>query len=85
LACNPKFLDCGRGKLDYIDNASDVDLVLWGKWKTNANATQCFYRNSDVFVFGIYSSAVNLTVSTSLAQKYAYSLFWGFQASRKFH
>ena len=78
--CDFKFLDCGEG-IDVNIRMNKINEKLWGEWRVNANATRCFYQNSDVFKFGIYSTAVNVTVSTSYVQKYVYSLFWGFQAS----
>ncbi|KAL0357622.1 UNVERIFIED_CONTAM: putative cyclic nucleotide-gated ion channel 20, chloroplastic [Sesamum calycinum] len=67
------FIDCGHGN-DYGDFENDP---AWELWKTNENATACFWK--DGFDFGIYENAVNLTTHKSLVTKYVYSFFWGFQ------
>ncbi|XP_011035549.1 PREDICTED: probable cyclic nucleotide-gated ion channel 20, chloroplastic isoform X2 [Populus euphratica] len=67
-----KFIDCGRHKNveQYAANSN------WNNWKNNTNASACF--TPDVFSYGIYVQAVNLTGKNTIT-RYTYSLFWGFQ------
>ncbi|KAL8530087.1 hypothetical protein ACS0TY_007251 [Phlomoides rotata] len=62
------FINCGHGN-EYV---TDVEA-----WKNNENAIACFGK--DAFDFGIFQTAVNLTTQKSIATRYVYSLFWGFQ------
>ncbi|KAK4402512.1 putative cyclic nucleotide-gated ion channel 20, chloroplastic [Sesamum angolense] len=65
-----EFIDCGHGN-DYGDFENNP---AWELWKSNENATACFWK--DGFDFGIYENAVNLTTHKSLVTKYVYSFFW---------
>lgn len=67
------FIDCGHG-LDYSHFASNP---IWEQWKNSTEANACF--GGDGFSYGIYVQAVKLTTVQSLATRYIYSLFWGFQ------
>ncbi|KAL2555265.1 putative cyclic nucleotide-gated ion channel 20 [Forsythia ovata] len=68
-----EFIDCGHGN-DYKDFEDDS---TWKQWKSNINATACFWKDS--FPYGIYIQAVNLTTRQKPTTRYVYSLFWGFQ------
>uniref|UniRef100_A0A7N0U3S7 Cyclic nucleotide-binding domain-containing protein n=1 Tax=Kalanchoe fedtschenkoi TaxID=63787 RepID=A0A7N0U3S7_KALFE len=46
-------------------------------WRNNSRANSCFDKEG--FPYGIYVQAVNLTTERSVATRYTYSLFWGFQ------
>lgn len=71
------FIDCGEsgdGNKSYGHNKN------WQLWIKNSNSTNCLQgANSSVFTYGIYSTAVPLTITNSVITKYIYSLFWGFQ------
>ncbi|XP_024442249.2 probable cyclic nucleotide-gated ion channel 20, chloroplastic isoform X2 [Populus trichocarpa] len=67
-----KFIDCGRHET-FEHQASSSN---WTNWKNNSNASACFTPN--VFSYGIYAQAVNLTGKNTIT-RYTYSLFWGFQ------
>ncbi|XP_065880767.1 probable cyclic nucleotide-gated ion channel 20, chloroplastic [Euphorbia lathyris] len=67
-----EFIDCGHR----TDLASVDSNPNWTIWKQNPNATACFNGG---FPYGIYVQAVNLTTEHSIATRYLYSLFWGFQ------
>ncbi|XP_017439924.1 probable cyclic nucleotide-gated ion channel 20, chloroplastic isoform X2 [Vigna angularis] len=62
-----KFIDCGRGHPNLTSNP----------WINNTDAVACM--DSSGFTYGIYQSAVPLTIETNVVKKYVYSLFWGFQ------
>lgn len=62
-----KFIDCGRGRPNFTSNP----------WINNTDAVACM--DSSGFTYGIYQSAVPLTIETNVINKYVYSLFWGFQ------
>ncbi|XP_061355811.1 probable cyclic nucleotide-gated ion channel 20, chloroplastic [Gastrolobium bilobum] len=62
------FIDCGR--------ASPQKSALW---INNTDATACLDSSSGAFPYGIYASAVELTIETKVVNKYVYALFWGFQ------
>lgn len=76
--CNLQFLDCGEGG-NVTKKMMQINASLWEIWTSNSNASECFYLDSSVFTYGIYSSAVNVTVEKDFVNKYVYSLFWGFQ------
>nr|KYP39016.1 hypothetical protein KK1_039689 [Cajanus cajan] len=67
-----KFIDCGRG-------LGNNQPSLSYQWMNNSDAVACLDSSSDGFSYGIYGSAVPLTIETNLVNKYVYSLFWGFQ------
>ncbi|CAA2981001.1 probable cyclic nucleotide-gated ion channel 20, chloroplastic isoform X1 [Olea europaea subsp. europaea] len=67
------FIDCGHGN----DFGEFQKNPTWKQWKSNENATACFGQGG--FSYGIYEQAVNLTTKRSVATRYIYSLFWGFQ------
>ncbi|CAI9767400.1 unnamed protein product [Fraxinus pennsylvanica] len=67
-----EFIDCGRGH-----ELNDYNNSTREQWKSNINATACFWEDS--FPYGIYTHAVNLTTKQSATTRYVYSLFWGFQ------
>lgn len=68
------FIDCGDGTKSYENHPN------WTSWLTNSNSTDCLQgADSSVFTYGIYSTAVPLTITKSVITKYIYSLFWGFQ------
>ncbi|WCJ34744.1 cyclic nucleotide gated channel 19 [Euphorbia peplus] len=68
-----EFIDCGhRTNLVSVDSNPNRTT-----WKQNENATACFTEG--FFPYGIYVQAVNLTTERSIATRYIYSLFWGFQ------
>lgn len=67
-----RFIDCGHGNLEEFQKDPS-----WEIWKNNKNASDCFMK--DVFSYGIYAQAVNLTTEQNIITRYTYSLFWGFQ------
>lgn len=73
------FIDCGHGN----DFGEFQKNPTWKQWKSNENATACFGQGG--FSYGIYEQAVNLTTKRSVATRYIYSLFWGFQVSMRYN
>ncbi|KAJ7970208.1 Cyclic nucleotide gated channel protein [Quillaja saponaria] len=69
-----KFIDCGHGRGQYEEFQLNY---TWNLWRNNSMTNACFTEDS--FQYGIYLRAVNLTTEHSLATRYVYSLFWGFQ------
>ncbi|XP_068658868.1 probable cyclic nucleotide-gated ion channel 20, chloroplastic isoform X2 [Aristolochia californica] len=69
------FIDCGRG--NYVDNFRANKT--WPTWLQQKNALACFVTDSGEFDYGIYVQAVRITTERSIATRYIYSLFWGFQ------
>eukprot|EP00258_Populus_trichocarpa_P026231 XP_024442250.1 putative cyclic nucleotide-gated ion channel 19 isoform X3 [Populus trichocarpa] len=67
-----KFIDCGG----HENIGQQASISNWNSWKNNVNASACF--TPDVFSYGIYAQAVNLTGKNTIT-RYTYSLFWGFQ------
>ncbi|KAL5142791.1 putative cyclic nucleotide-gated ion channel 20, chloroplastic [Glycine soja] len=68
-------IDCGRHghtRNNYSDQTSSL-------WSNNSDAIACLNPSSSGFRYGIYVNGVPLTIETSVANKYIYSLFWGFQ------
>eukprot|EP00249_Psilotum_nudum_P024564 c29222_g2_i2 orf=140-2212(+) len=77
--CDYNFIDCGEGK-NIPALMEEFGASKWKVWITNANASDCLMGpSSSTFTYGIYSSAVSLISESSIASKYFYSLFWGFQ------
>ncbi|KAI5083177.1 hypothetical protein GOP47_0002920 [Adiantum capillus-veneris] len=76
--CNFRFLDCGDGG-DVNGTMTSINASTWKMWTSNSDAVGCVFANSSTFVYGIYNSAVNVTIEKSFVPKYIYSLFWGFQ------
>ncbi|GAB4842685.1 Probable cyclic nucleotide-gated ion channel 20, chloroplastic [Ancistrocladus abbreviatus] len=72
LSC-PTLLDCGDE-----DPRKYKHDHGWSNWASNANASACFDSGGN-FTYGIYQYAVKLTTVRSFADRYVYSLFWGFQ------
>ncbi|KAG9459812.1 hypothetical protein H6P81_004320 [Aristolochia fimbriata] len=70
-----RFIDCGRGS--YIDEFSANKN--WTKWQNQNHAKACLVTPTDEFDYGIYVQAVRITTKRSIATRYIYSLFWGFQ------
>ncbi|XP_030938978.1 probable cyclic nucleotide-gated ion channel 20, chloroplastic isoform X4 [Quercus lobata] len=77
LASCLSFIDCGVGKIS--KHFSDDPNSTWNSWKDNVNASACL--TEDGFSYGIYKTAVSLTMEHSIITKYIFSLFWGFQVA----
>ncbi|XP_050255631.1 probable cyclic nucleotide-gated ion channel 20, chloroplastic isoform X3 [Quercus robur] len=75
LASCMSFIDCGVGKNS--KHFSDYPNSTWNSWKDNVNASACL--TEDGFSYGIYKTAVSLTMEQNIITKYIFSLFWGFQ------
>ncbi|KAJ7567687.1 hypothetical protein O6H91_01G002200 [Diphasiastrum complanatum] len=71
--CDPNYLDCGDGKV--ISSISSDNLR--SKWIESSNASNDCLVNA-TFAYGIYASAVPVTLEKGALKKYIYSLFWGF-------
>ncbi|KAJ1410152.1 RmlC-like jelly roll fold [Sesbania bispinosa] len=70
-----KFIDCGHD----LNGNNQPDLRS-SQWNNNIDAMNCLNPPSEGgFPYGIYDAAVPLTTETNMANKYVYSLFWGFQ------
>ena len=69
------FIDCGVGKNS--KHFSNDPNSTWNSWKHNVNASACL--TEDGFSYGIYRTAVSLTMERSIITRYIFSLFWGFQ------
>ena len=79
--CDLKFLDCGEGN-NVNMRMNKINEKLWGEWRVNANATQCFYQNSDVFVWNLqYRSKCNCF--NKLCTKICLFSFLGFSGKLK--
>ncbi|KAK9996715.1 hypothetical protein SO802_021401 [Lithocarpus litseifolius] len=75
LASCTSFIDCGFGKNS--KHFSNDPNSTWNSWKDNVNASACL--TEDGFSYGIYRTAVYLTMEHSIITRYMFSLFWGFQ------
>ncbi|KAM4114378.1 hypothetical protein ACJW30_04G064300 [Castanea mollissima] len=75
LASCTSFIDCGVGKNS--KHFSNDTNSTWNSWKDNVNASACLTK--DGFSYGIYETAVYLTMEPSIITRYIFSLFWGFQ------
>ncbi|XP_068663133.1 probable cyclic nucleotide-gated ion channel 20, chloroplastic [Aristolochia californica] len=70
-----RFIDCGHG--NNIDKFRENKN--WSAWQNQEKAEACFSTDSKTFAYGIYVQAVGITTQRSIAKRYIYSLFWGFQ------
>ncbi|ERN11112.1 hypothetical protein AMTR_s00024p00155680 [Amborella trichopoda] len=70
-----EFLDCGHGS--YLEKFKESSL--WDSWKNNSVAAQCYDAKNGPFPYGIYGTAVPVTIESRIISRYIYSLFWGFQ------
>ncbi|KAM4106463.1 hypothetical protein ACB094_04G067200 [Castanea mollissima] len=75
LASCTSFIDCGVEKNP--KHFSNDTNSTWNSWKDNVNASACLTK--DGFSYGIYETAVYLTMEPSIITRYIFSLFWGFQ------
>ncbi|XP_045817190.1 probable cyclic nucleotide-gated ion channel 20, chloroplastic [Trifolium pratense] len=67
------------GCKELIDCDANAPNETAPQWRNNTRANDCLNPTSGVFAYGIYGSAVQLTIETRVINKYVYALFWGFQ------
>lgn len=63
-------------------NLIDCNSRWWNisaTWSDDKGADACLNSTSGAINYGIYANAVQLTIETTVAKKYMYAVFWGFQ------
>ncbi|KEH26828.1 cyclic nucleotide gated channel protein [Medicago truncatula] len=73
---------CHLAKLPGCMNLIDCNSRWWNisaTWSDDKGADACLNSTSGAINYGIYANAVQLTIETTVAKKYMYAVFWGFQ------